>query len=91
MKENGHAAPGQGDGVSRATLVEIVAPAGFIRNDYLVRGEPAGTIKMANDALLAPRRNTPLAQTVAGMTFRRPDERPGTLIDILMARKRFVI
>ncbi len=73
------------------TLVEIAAAAGFDPPNELVRGELAGAIKIAIDALPAPQREVLLAQTVEGLSFRELAERTGTSIDTLMARKRYAV
>jgi RNA polymerase sigma factor (sigma-70 family) len=73
------------------TLVQIAAVAGFDPQDEFVRGELAGAIKMAIDALPALQREVLMAQTVEGVTFRELSERTGTSIDTLMARKRYAV
>jgi len=73
------------------TLVEIAVAAGLDPHDEIVRGELAGAIEIAIDALPAPQREVLLAQTVEGLTFRELAERTGTSIDTLMARKRYAI
>jgi len=77
--------------VPQETLVEIAAAAGFDPHDELVRGELAGAIETAIDALPAPQREVLLAQTVEGVTFRELAERTVTSIDTLMARKRYAV
>ena len=69
----------------------IAAAAGFDPHDELVRGELAGAIETAIDALPAPQREVLLAQTVEGVTFRELAERTVTSIDTLMARKRYAV
>ena len=77
--------------LSEETLAEIATAAGFDPYDELVRGELAGAIETAIDALPAPQREVLLAQTVEGLTFRELAERTGTSIDTLMARKRYAV
>ena len=72
-------------------LVDIAAAAGFDPHDEFVRGELAGAIGTAIDALPAPQREVLLGQTVEGLTFREMAERTGTSIDTLMARKRYAV